>query len=355
MTEEDVKISDSTSPWRPPLISICIPTYNRAPLLDQVLDALTAQIIDLQNDDLEVIVSDNCSEDHTPEVVASYQARCPCLKSLRNERNVGPDDNTILSFQAAVGEYVWFCSDDDIPLPGTLAKIFKVITDYHPKLIFLNHTGYLEGEDYRVVYDRNPDSEDVVYHDGEAMLLKHMVNHFSATILRRRDAVKFLPVVEDHKRRGFDQGYARTVLSHYLLLDRKVPGPCVYVGKNCLAVRNPKTVHYDPIKVVLIDLVTGKQLLAANGFLSRKGEQTIVNGYLHRMYRVLIPLKIEDGRRHLPWPRVVKLCRLLCRYPKFYTHILPILLTPRWVLKIVYPPASYFYHLFLRLKGVPAT
>ncbi|MFD1905113.1 glycosyltransferase family 2 protein [Paenibacillus rhizoplanae] len=75
------------SPDATPLLSICIPTYNRAIYLDFCLSCIFSQ---LQDDSLvEVIVCDNASTDATPQVIARYASRYPCLKAFRNSTNIG--------------------------------------------------------------------------------------------------------------------------------------------------------------------------------------------------------------------------------------------------------------------------
>lgn len=52
-----------------PLLSICIPTYNHAELL-KLLVSLVPQL--LLTGSVEIVVSDNCSTDHTAEIVGAY-------------------------------------------------------------------------------------------------------------------------------------------------------------------------------------------------------------------------------------------------------------------------------------------
>lgn len=54
----------------PPRISVVIPTYNRAELLRRTLDSLTDQT--LPPDDIEVVVADDGSTDHTTDVVKAF-------------------------------------------------------------------------------------------------------------------------------------------------------------------------------------------------------------------------------------------------------------------------------------------
>ncbi|RZK38834.1 MAG: glycosyltransferase, partial [Hymenobacter sp.] len=53
------------------LLSIAIPTYNRADLLSKTLESVYQQISSVA-DRVEVIVSNNASTDHTQQVVEAY-------------------------------------------------------------------------------------------------------------------------------------------------------------------------------------------------------------------------------------------------------------------------------------------
>jgi len=60
-----------------PLLSICIPTFNRASLLDKTLQSLTEDPYFGQSDLVEIAVSDNCSADNTAALVQAYAQRFP--------------------------------------------------------------------------------------------------------------------------------------------------------------------------------------------------------------------------------------------------------------------------------------
>jgi abequosyltransferase len=51
-----------------PTLSICIPTYNRAGLLKDLLECLSVQLTTDISEKVEVVISDNCSTDRTKEV-----------------------------------------------------------------------------------------------------------------------------------------------------------------------------------------------------------------------------------------------------------------------------------------------
>ena len=71
-----------------PLLSICIPTYNHAELLDQALARLTS-LPAFASGDVEVVLSDNASTDGTRAVGERYAAAFPSrVNYFRNPENV---------------------------------------------------------------------------------------------------------------------------------------------------------------------------------------------------------------------------------------------------------------------------
>lgn len=102
------------------LISICIPTYNRAHRLEQCLSSILS-VIQIR-DDVEVIVSDNCSPDNTKDVVQSFSGKMN-IKYSRNENNLGFAGNFLKLFELASGKYLFFISDEDSLLDGFLKVI----------------------------------------------------------------------------------------------------------------------------------------------------------------------------------------------------------------------------------------
>jgi glycosyltransferase involved in cell wall biosynthesis len=108
-------------PGGPPAFSICVPTYNRAPLLGRALRSALAQTFG----DFELIVCDNASADDTPAVVGSF--RDPRLRSLRYDRLVGMYANHNRCLDAARAEWVVYLHSDDELEPDCLATVRDVV------------------------------------------------------------------------------------------------------------------------------------------------------------------------------------------------------------------------------------
>lgn len=70
------------------LVSICIPTYNRASYLQKCLDSLVGQP-EFLNEDVEIVISDNASTDNTMTIVHNYQKRYKNIQYYKNSKNCG--------------------------------------------------------------------------------------------------------------------------------------------------------------------------------------------------------------------------------------------------------------------------
>jgi glycosyltransferase involved in cell wall biosynthesis len=90
------------------LLSIVIPTYNRAQFLDYCLDI---HIPFAKAHNILIVISDNASTDATPEVVKKRAKEYPLIQYLRNETNVGPDKNFELALKYPQTDYVWLLGD----------------------------------------------------------------------------------------------------------------------------------------------------------------------------------------------------------------------------------------------------
>lgn len=90
-----------------PLVSVVIPTYNRAADLKRALTSVVRQTWQRW----EVLVVDNDSTDSTAEVVAGFQDRRIRMLSVRNHGVVAVSRN--LGVAKADGEYVAFLDSDD--------------------------------------------------------------------------------------------------------------------------------------------------------------------------------------------------------------------------------------------------
>ena len=93
----------------PPLVSVGIPTFNRAKKLAKCLESVLQQTYH----NIEIIVSDNMSSDATPDVCYEFEHRDRGVKIFRQSKNIGSIPNFNFVRDKSKGEYFMWLGDDD--------------------------------------------------------------------------------------------------------------------------------------------------------------------------------------------------------------------------------------------------
>lgn len=114
------------------MISVVIPTRNRAALLQNALDSLTRQTV--SDDVFEVIVVDNGSTDGTADTVRGFTTRLPGLRCV-HESEPGLHAGRHRGVHEAQGEVLVFADDDIEALPSWLSAIEEAFTDTEVVLV----------------------------------------------------------------------------------------------------------------------------------------------------------------------------------------------------------------------------
>ena len=133
-----------------PLVSVIIPTRNRAALLRQAIESVLA-VGDAHRERfaLDVMVIDDGSTDETAEVVAEYPVRF-----LHTDGTHGASAGRNVGLAAARGDYIAFLDDDDLWLPGNVSAQLAVF-EAHPEY------GMVFGQAQRTEADLTPYGEPV--------------------------------------------------------------------------------------------------------------------------------------------------------------------------------------------------
>lgn len=106
-------------------LSICIATYGRADFIGSTLDSILSQL----GGDVELLVVDGCSPDHTPEVMARYIAAHPHLRYVREDVNSGIDGDYDKAVTYARGDFCWLMTDDDLVVEGAVQRVLSYLDD----------------------------------------------------------------------------------------------------------------------------------------------------------------------------------------------------------------------------------
>lgn len=107
------------------LLSICMPTYNRA---DKAYDQLKFFLEETRDmDDIEIIVANNASQDNTEERLLSLK-NFKAFSYIKNSDNIGLIRNINVLVKRASGKYIWIIGDDDrFPL-GIVARVHSLLS-----------------------------------------------------------------------------------------------------------------------------------------------------------------------------------------------------------------------------------
>ncbi len=107
-----------------PLVSICIPTYNRAKFIQRAIDSALGQTYK----NLEVIVVDNASTDNTEEIVSRYNDTR--LKYVRNTENIGQFGNLNRCIELYSGDFLHILHSDEYIDPDFTEKCIKFFSEH---------------------------------------------------------------------------------------------------------------------------------------------------------------------------------------------------------------------------------
>lgn len=117
MNEETTTIKED---GQAELISVIIPTYNRAELLGRSIQSVLSQTYT----DFELLIIDDCSKDNTGELVKSLSDER--IRYHRNDHNMGLAGAKNVGVSLAKGEFLAFQDDDDEWLPDKLMRLMEV-------------------------------------------------------------------------------------------------------------------------------------------------------------------------------------------------------------------------------------
>lgn len=112
-----------------PFFSICVPAYNRAGLLPELLDSIFSQ----DEQDFEIVICEDGSKerDKISEVVRQYQKQYPNkISYYENVTNLGYDKNFRELISKSNGRYCYFLGNDDLMAEQALASLKKWLNEF---------------------------------------------------------------------------------------------------------------------------------------------------------------------------------------------------------------------------------
>lgn len=240
-----------------PLLSICIPTYNREVFLRECLASL--QIEGLWGQ-VEVVVSDNASTDQTLNVLEEFRDVLP-LRWIIQAENLGADRNFDAVIAEAGGEYCWLLGSDDAVVIDALPRLIELLRKYRTDVL---QFGYVQADvslrplrrawPYAGVIPQS--KEALALHLGSLPTLSLLFTFISAYVFRRS-------VWMDRRQRVLGwvgSNYIQTAAMHAALVD----GATLAAVEECLVLArgdNPNEFNTSPGRFIALDARTMVRLI----------------------------------------------------------------------------------------------
>lgn len=109
------------------ILSICIPTYDRAEYLRRTIASIVEQPAWAEGE-TEIVISDNCSHDRTPEVIAEFSERFPqSIRSVRQPVPLDPHDNFETVLRMGRGDFLKLNNDTLTWKNGALGDYLELL------------------------------------------------------------------------------------------------------------------------------------------------------------------------------------------------------------------------------------
>jgi abequosyltransferase len=298
------------------LLTIAIPTYNRAEFLELCLRELAKQF-PAHRDDVEILVSDNHSIDTTPLVIERYQSSGTVITYIRNNKNIGADPNIAQCFNRASGKYVLILGDDDLLLPGTLDTLISRIKGDEYGVIFMQPYGYKTD----FIAERPPRfiNSDRVYTDRDAFLRKiaHLCTFISANVINK-SIVRHV---------NTDDYLWCKLVQTYLILEALIASKKnLYIREYMVACKRNNSGGFN-----FLEVFAGQLNKIFDSFVARGFNRSTIRAVNNRMLMEYYPFHLMKLRS--AGIGSLQLCTEMqgyfASYPRFWLFIYPMLWLPR--------------------------
>lgn len=212
-----------------PLLTVCIPTYNRAKDLDYNLSLLEKYIKDFKlSDKVIILISNNCSPALTDQVVKEHINVGITIDYYFQKQNIGAGPNLVFCVEKATTPWVMLLGDDDYLEPWYIGECLKQI-DKHTNLgcIIPNYAAYdpLREEE---LWLREENCKTEYYHKGFTACKQNSWRaHQLSGLCFRRDGV-----VEKFRKNHMNNLYPQIFFISYCCLHYDV----LHFGQKCLRV-----------------------------------------------------------------------------------------------------------------------
>ncbi len=152
ITEKIDKIRNTPNICSNYKISIIIPVYNTEKYIKECFNSILVQSIGFHN--LEIIFVDDCSTDHSFEIIKEYEQKYPNVKTFKTDKNSGyAGKPRNIGIKHATAEYIMFLDSDDTYYDYACEKVYnnisttpsQVVSGFQSRKISADKVEYING------------------------------------------------------------------------------------------------------------------------------------------------------------------------------------------------------------------
>jgi len=191
-----------------PLVSVIVPSYNNEVFVARCLDSLLKQTYS----NIEIIIVDDCSTDHSVEIVRSYQKLHQNINIIQNPVNMGASVARNIGLITVTGKYVTTLDSDDEFLPRKIEHEVRVLEEnadsefvaysdiivrYKDKDVLLSPNMSLDDNvSNLVLFRKGVMPRDLMFHRSK---IENLKCEFDRTLLKYEDWDFIIQVLTDAK------------------------------------------------------------------------------------------------------------------------------------------------------------
>lgn len=178
--------------------SICLAVYNGAQYLQKQLDSVIVQLDD--ND--EIIVVDDCSNDKTIEIIEMY--RDPRIKVYKNPRNLGHVKSFERAISLANNELIYLCDQDDVWIKNRFSLFEDILNEKSNILLVSSNSYFIDSSEKEMVTNMHSlkQEDSFNYRKNIKNIFRGTIGYYGCAMAFKKDLRKIiLPIpqyVESH-------------------------------------------------------------------------------------------------------------------------------------------------------------
>ncbi|MEN6391108.1 MAG: glycosyltransferase [Syntrophomonas sp.] len=195
------------------LCSVVIPAYKCASFIGETLDSVLGQTYQ----ELEIIVVNDCSPDHTEEVILEYCSRDARIRYLKNEANQGVAETRNRGVRAARGAWIALVDSDDCWERGKIEAQMQLLKENNALWCytgcqFMNNQGQLVGRVFNVPETVNYDQllyQNVIVCSSVLISRQLLLEHPMYGDHMHEDYIAWLTILKKHQAYGINAPLVR--------------------------------------------------------------------------------------------------------------------------------------------------